>query len=270
MFAIFTSIIYQPFLNLLVFFYWVLDLTPVGGDMGIAVILLTIVFRLLLLPITLASHRSEKERRHIQKKVNEIREAYQGQPVEEKQAVKRFLRSNPRIMLAEAFMFIVQVAIALILWRIFATGLSGEDLHLLYDWMPEISEPFNLMFLGRFDLTHPDWQLNVLQAFLIFLIETINVITSPYHVSRSEVVRVQLVLPLVSFMIFAFLPAGKKLFVITTFCFSLLIMLIRSLVNTYQRMMERWNESATDDDAEFAHQQRNASETFQPSPDSLQ
>lgn len=230
-----TTFLYQPFLNLIVFFYWLLGFTGIGADMGVAVILLTIAIRILLLPITLASHRSEKERRDIEEKVSSIRERYHGQPVERDQAIKKLLRMNPRIIFAEVFMFTVQLVIALILWRIFASGLSGEDLHLLYDWMPAVEQPFNLTFLGRFDLTHPDWQLNVVQAILIFILETVAVISSPYTVSRNEVVRVQLVLPVVSFMIFAFLPAGKKLFVITTLCFSLVISILRVLFHWYQK-----------------------------------
>lgn len=230
-----TTFIYQPFLNLIVFFYWLLGFTGIGADMGVAVILLTIAIRILLLPITLASHRSEKERRDIEEKVQVIREKYHGQPVERDAAIKKLLRGNPRIILAEMFMFAIQVIIALILWRIFATGLSGEDLHLLYNWMPEVPQPFNLTFLGRYDLTHPDWHLNVVQALLIFVLETVAVVTSPYSVSRTEVVRVQLVLPVVSFMIFAFLPAGKKLFVITTLSFSLVITLLRAILHWYHK-----------------------------------
>lgn len=236
MFSAITTLIYQPFLNLLVFFYWMLEQIGFGADMGVAVILLTVAIRILLLPITLASHRSESERREIENKAKEIREAYKDRPIERDQAIKKLLRANPRILFAEMFMFFVQFIIALILWEIFARGLGGHDLHLLYDWLPEVQQPYQLMFLGRYDLTHPDWHLNVVQALLIFVLETVGVILSPYAVSRQEVVRVQLVLPVVSFMIFAFLPAGKKLFVITTLSFSLIITLLRAIVSWYKRV----------------------------------
>ncbi|MCD8484029.1 YidC/Oxa1 family membrane protein insertase [Candidatus Woesebacteria bacterium] len=249
MLSLLTAIVYQPFLNLIVLFYWLLDFTSFGHDMGIAVILLTIVFRLLLLPITLASHRSEKERRDIQKKVERIEDEYHGRPVEKEAAVKRLLRANPRIIFAEVFMFVIQMGIALILWRIFGSGLTGQDLHLLYDWMPDVEQPFDMMFLGRFDLTHPDWQLNLLQSFLIFLVETVGILSSPYQTNRAEVVRVQLVLPVVSFIIFAFLPAGKKLFVITTLCFSLVVMFLRIIVNWYQRTFTPPEDDSSDDPA---------------------
>lgn len=236
MFHFITTAVYQPFLNILVLFYWAIGKTPIGFDMGIAVILLTLFIRFLLLPVTLASHRSEEERRRIHQEVEEIETKYSAHPVERKEKVKKVLRDNPRILLAEGFMFVIQLVIALILWRIFATGLSGEDLHLLYPWMPEVPQPFHLDFLNRFDLTHPDLFLNVVQTFVIFLLETVAILTSPYPVTRQEVIRVQVILPLVSFAIFAFLPAGKKLFVITTLLFSLVIIILQVVYRTFKKL----------------------------------
>lgn len=232
---LFTAYIYQPFLNVLVLAYWAVGRTPLGYDMGIAVILLTLFIRFLLLPMTLMGHRSEKERREIDAQVKAIRAKYPHDPLQLQKAIRSVLRSKPRILLAEGFMFSIQVAISLILLRIFSRGLGGEDLHLIYAWMPDVPQPFNLVFLNRFDLTHPHFVLNLVQSLVIFLLEVVALLTSPYPTTRSEVVRVQLTLPIVSFMIFAFLPAGKKLFVITTLVFSLVVIIVRHLIYLYHK-----------------------------------
>ena len=65
---IFTVFIYQPFFNILVFFYWLIGLSG-KPDMGIAVIFLTILVRILLMPLSLSGQRSEKDRRAISKKM---------------------------------------------------------------------------------------------------------------------------------------------------------------------------------------------------------
>lgn len=240
MLSLFITYLYQPFLNILVLFYWAVGHTPLGYDMGIAVILLTILVRIILLPLTIAGHRSESERRDLQKRVEEVKALYPHDPVARKKAVKKVMRAKPRIIISEMTAFFIQTVIALTLWRIFTSGLTGEDLHFLYSWIPDVPQPYNLTFLGRFDLTHPDWILNLTQAILIFIMETIAVITTPYYVSREEVVRVQLVLPVVSFIFFAFMPAGKKLFVITTLCFSLLIIIMRLIL----RLVSKFNGSS--------------------------
>ncbi len=233
---LFVQFVYQPFFNILVLFYWALGRTSTGYDMGVAVILLTILIRIILLPLTILGHRSEKERREIEVKVKQVQQQFAGDPLLLQQETKVVLRSKPRIILAEGFMFLVQLVIALILYRIFTTGLEGEDLHLLYSWIPTVPQPYNLMFLGRFDLSRSNVWLNLLQSLVIFVLEAAALMTSPYPTSRQEIFRVQLTLPIVSFMVFAFLPAGKKVFIITTLLFSLLVVIIRQTVYLYHKL----------------------------------
>ena len=226
--ALFTTFIYQPFFNLLVFFYWILDQVTGGNpDMGIAVVFLTIAIRFLLLPMTLSGERSEKDRREIAAKIKEIEVTFSHDPVAIKEESKKVMRKGQKVVVGELVSLAIQVVVALMLYRIFATGLEGEDFHLLYSFMPKIDEPVNLVFLGRFDLSHTSWVLNFVQSICIFVLETLAVLTSPYPHSRNEVVRLQLVLPIVAFVLFMFLPAGKKVFVITTLLFSIVLTLIR-------------------------------------------
>jgi membrane protein insertase Oxa1/YidC/SpoIIIJ len=239
--AIFTLLIYQPFFNILVSFYWLMD--QVGTpDMGIAVIFLTLVIRFLMLPLSLASDRSEQERRLIAAQVKELQHEYAHDPVALRKATKHIFRTNPRIILSELVSLAIQVMIALMLWRIFSTGLEGQDLHLIYPFIPQPTEPFNLLFLGKYDLAHTSFTLNLIQSLSIFALETLSVLTSPYPTSRGEVVRMQLTLPVVSFLIFINLPAGKKVFVITTLWFSIMLTLLRFIKRKFLSYKENWQE----------------------------
>jgi YidC/Oxa1 family membrane protein insertase len=232
---LFQHLIYQPFLNILVGIYWLLGLgTAEQPDMGIAVILLTIVIRILMLPMSISGQRSESERREIAHKVAELEAAYSSDPIRLRKEKKKVFAKSRKVLAGEIISLFVQVAIALMLWRIFETGLTGEDLHLIYSFMPEVQQPFNLVFLGKIDLSHTSIWLNLLQSFAIFVFETIAVLTSPYPPSKGEVVRLQLTLPIVSFLIFMSLPAGKKLFVITTLCFSIVMAIAKFI---YRRFM---------------------------------
>lgn len=241
----FTLFIYQPFFNLLVFFYWGLEmLTRDHADMGVAVILLTIVIRVLLLPLSLAEQRSSKERKEISEKIRQIEEEFKTDHIAREKAKKAVMKSNRRILIAEIINLSVQVAIALMLWRMFKTGLSGADLHLLYPFMPSVEQPFNLVFWGKYDLTHSSLVLNLIQSFLIFLLETISMYGSEDEVSRSQVVRLQLILPIVSFFVFLFLPAGKKLFVITSLIFSIILTLYRVTKYRFELYQEKKAKAA--------------------------
>lgn len=234
-FDFFTTFIYQPFLNLLIFLYWLLGLGTAGAaDMGIAVILLTIIIRFMLLPLSLAGSKSEEERREIAAKVKELELQYKDSPEKFKKARKSVFAKKRNVLFGEVFSLSIQISIALMLWKMFDTGLTGGDFHLIYGFMPQVEQPFNLLFLGQFELSRPSIILNLGMSLLIFVFETLAVLTSPYPPTRDEVVRLQLTLPLVSFLIFLRLPAGKLLFVMVTMIFSILL-LIGKLI--YYRFM---------------------------------
>lgn len=258
---IFVAVIYQPFLNILVFFYWLLGQIPgVEPDMGIAVILLTIIIRLLLLPVSLASDRNEKERREISQKAKKIQEEYATDPVAQNRELKTIMRANPRILIAEFVELVINVIITLMLIRLFASGLEGEDLDLLYPFLPHPETPYNLVFLGRFDLAEPNFFLNLLQSLVILAVEITAEFTSPFRnllskerapleynsitqpknvyarETRLRVRSLQVALPVVSFLVFMFLPAGKKLFIITTLLFSMLLMILKAVRRRFMEL----------------------------------
>jgi membrane protein insertase Oxa1/YidC/SpoIIIJ len=239
---LFTLVIYQPFFNILVFFYWALGLvTHEEPDMGIAVILLTILIRVLLLPVSLMEERSEAERRSIAHRVAELEQELAHDPVALKKEVRSLFKSKPRVVVGELFSLFIQASISLMLWRIFGSGLKGEDLHLLYGFMPKITIPQELVFMNTFDLSKSSWVLNLTQSVLIFVLETLAMYTSPYPPAKGEVLRMQLILPVVSFLIFMGLPAGKKLFVITALLFSIGITLLKFIARRFNDYRDKVN-----------------------------
>lgn len=238
--GIFITVVYQPFLNILVGFYWILGQVTGGNpDMGIAVILLTLLIRLLLLPMSLAGQRSEPERREIAQKIAEIEEIYRTEPIKLEIERKKIFKKSNKVLVSEVINLVIQVTVALMLYKIFATGLGGEDLHLIYSFMPEVEKPFNLMFMGKYDLSHTSFTLNLMQSVLIFVLETIALYTSVYPVSRNEVVRMQLVLPVVSFVIFMAMPAGKKLFVITSLTVSIILTTFKAITRKFNEYKDK-------------------------------
>jgi membrane protein insertase Oxa1/YidC/SpoIIIJ len=235
---------YQPLFNIMIGFYW---LTEVFGlaSMGIAVILLALAVRGLLLPVSLASDRSEAERRKISQAVSDLHREYASQPVLLEQKKKKLLRQNKRVLLGEMFTLIIQVIVALMLWRMFRTGLTGQDVHLIYSFMPHPSEPYNLVFQGKYDLTQPSLLFNTIQAVLLFVLETVTFYTSPYKVARKDVVRMQLVLPLISFVLFIKMPAGKLLFIIITLLISITLTIVKAISRKrHQRKLAQTDQSS--------------------------
>jgi len=242
---IFTVAIYQPFLNLLVLIYWlILKIPGVPHDMGIAVIIFTLIVRLIMLPNSLKNHKKEVDRHQVMNKLEELEQMYSHDPIKYKEEYRKYMRSNSSLLSSEGIDLFIQTLIIIMCWRLFATGLEGADLHLLYHWLPNVPQPFNLVFINQFDLTQPNVTLNIMQASGIFILEGIHLITTPFPVSKSDVVRLEIFLPVVSYIYFSFMPSGKKLFMITTLAFSIVVVLARTLVEQVQKLFPKTVEVA--------------------------
>jgi len=226
--TVFVNIIYQPFFNLLVLIYQGMDRINGHPDMGWSVILFTVAFRLIILPLSLHAGRSEKEKYEISEKYKEIQKEYAYQPIKLKEAKRHLVRTNPLTIASETFDVLIQVLIALMLYRMFTTGLEGADIHLLYPFVPHVTLPFNLTWMHQFDLTRPNIIMNVLNTVVIFLAEFVSLRFSAFPLGKNEKLTL-IVLPIGAYIFFSQMPAGKKLFVITTLLFSIFLMIARRI-----------------------------------------
>lgn len=235
----FEQYIYQPFFNILVGLYWALGkISPEFEDMGIAVILFALVVKLILFPLTLAGERSEKEKKKIAKQIQELKREYSSEPVKLKSEIKQVMKGNLRTVIATSANLFIYFLLILVLYRIFTTGLEGADFHLLYDFMPRVSH-VNLMFLGKFDLSHTNATLNLYQSLMIFVVEFLIALRSPVPVSRRDVILLQVILPVGSYIVFLLMPAGKKIFIITSLAFSALYHTVRLFQSWGRQLLER-------------------------------
>jgi membrane protein insertase Oxa1/YidC/SpoIIIJ len=218
--------VYQFFFNLLILFYEALGKIIENPDMGIAVICLSLFVRILLLPLALSSRSSEEEKERIGRQYAEIKRKHKtSDPLRFKKEKELLIRSENRTIRAEMVNLGIQVLIALILLRVFATGLKGEDMHLLYSWVPQPQMPLNLVFMDTIDLTTPSLQLNILTSVLLFVVEILQVLFSPWEPTRTDRLM-QIIVPVGVFIYLYTMPSGKKLFIITSLTFSIALMLL--------------------------------------------
>lgn len=232
--------IYQPFFNILVGLYEILGrISPEFADMGIAVVIFSIIIRIILFPLTIAGEKSEEEKKKISDRVIELKRIYSHEPIRMNAEIKTVMRGSYKEVIATTANLLIQLAIILMLYRIFTTGLEGADFYLLYDFVPR-PDHINLMFLGKYDLSVTNSTLNLVQSFMIFLVELLGALRSPYPLTKKEKVLMQVVLPIGSYLIFMFLPSGKKVFVITSLIFSAVYQSIKLLGEWGQKLIEKY------------------------------
>jgi YidC/Oxa1 family membrane protein insertase len=162
--AIFNTILYQPLLNILVALYAYLP----GHDFGVAVILLTLLVKLILFPISLKTIRSQRAMNDLQPKIKAIQEKFKNDKAKQSQAMMELYKKEKINPLSGCLPMLLQLPILLALYQVFLKGLKPEALKsFLYGGVP-YPEVINFSFLGIIDLSKPNFILAILAGGLQF------------------------------------------------------------------------------------------------------
>lgn len=221
----FHEILYRPIFNLLVFAY---NIIP-GHDLGIAIILVTLIVRIVLHPLSQKAIKSQKALEALQPKIKEIQEKHKAKE-DRARAVMEFYKES-KINPASSFIpIILQLPLFFALYRVFLSGLNTESLSALY---PFISNPGELktVFLGIINIAHPNAVLAVLTGVAQFFQskamiqkkkETQGASSGSPDMAKMMSKQMLYVMPLFMVFIAWRLPAGLAIFWIVTSLFSFL------------------------------------------------
>ncbi len=162
--SIFTTALLQPILNLLIWLYGILP----GHDIGFSIIVVTIIVKTLLFPLTQAQLRQQRALQELQPRIEEIRarlkDDKEGQ-AKELMALYAKEKVNPA---ASCLPLLVQLPVFIALYRALSIGLQSANFdNLLYAFVAH-PQSVNTKFLGLLDLTHPSYVLAVLAALVQF------------------------------------------------------------------------------------------------------
>lgn len=143
---LFTTIISRPLLNALVFLY---GLT--GGDLGIAILILTVIIRSLSLPLSLKMLRSQREMAELGPELEKIKEKHKSDKAAQGQAMVALYKEHNINPLAGCLPLLIQIPVLLGLYRVFLNVFKPESLDMLYAFVPN-PETIQTVSLGFIDL----------------------------------------------------------------------------------------------------------------------
>jgi YidC/Oxa1 family membrane protein insertase len=152
-------IIFFPLLNLLVFFYHYIP------DIGLVIILLTVLSRLLLLPSFHKSLKQQKVMQELQPKIDEVKQKYKDDKQGEMQAMMELYKKHDFNPLSSCLPLVIQLPILIALYQVFIRSLNGSALVGLYSFVPHIDK-ISPLFLHFFDLSKPNAYLAIAAAIL--------------------------------------------------------------------------------------------------------
>jgi len=145
---IFSNVIYNPLYNGLIF---LIDIVPYA-DVGIAVVLLTIVVKIFLLPLAQVAIRSQIVMNSIKPQVEAIRNKYKEDKKEQAKQTMSLYKEKNINPFAIIVPLIIQIPIIFgLYWVFFRGGLPDVNADILYSFV-NIPEMLNMQFLGLVDM----------------------------------------------------------------------------------------------------------------------
>jgi YidC/Oxa1 family membrane protein insertase len=160
---LFNTIFFQPILNLLVWLY----VNVPGQDIGIAIILLTILIKVLLYPLTHIQIKQQRGMQELQPKIEEIRARLKDDKEKQAAELMELYKKEKVNPAASCLPLLVQLPIFIALFHALQVGLKSQGLNMLY---PFVANPQSIksMVLGLFDLTQPNYVLAILAGAVQF------------------------------------------------------------------------------------------------------
>jgi YidC/Oxa1 family membrane protein insertase len=150
---IFNLILYQPVFNALIFLYNYISFQ----DMGLAIIILTMLIRFLLYPTSKKAIVSQKKMADLQSKIKKIQEKYKKDREKQAKALLELYKKEKFNPFSGILPLFFQLPILIALYLVFWRGLTEpEQLATnLYSFIPHPGV-LNLSFLGLINLVNPN------------------------------------------------------------------------------------------------------------------
>jgi len=210
--TIFNEILYRPIFNALVFLY---NTIP---DFGIAIILLTIIIKLVLLPLSHKSIKSRHEMAKLQPQIKELQKKHKKKDEQSKELMKLYKEHNIN-PLSGCLPLLIQLPILIALYRVLINILKPESLTALY---VSVANPgvINGLSLGILDLSKNSPVLAILAGISQFFYSKITMKYSPQTETKKEGFNIQNMMgkqmiyfmPVITVLIAWNFPAGLPLY----------------------------------------------------------
>ena len=153
--TIWTLICYQPLYNALLFF---ISIVP-KGDVGLAVILLTIVVKLVLFPLTQKSINAQLKMKMIEPQLAQIKQSNTDKAEQSRQTMALYKQNNINPF-SSCLVVLIQLPVIIALYTVFIHGFGTAPVA-AYSFI-HVPAAFNLQFLGILDLAKKSLLLAVL------------------------------------------------------------------------------------------------------------
>jgi YidC/Oxa1 family membrane protein insertase len=190
----------------LVFFY---SLIP---NYGVAIILLTILLRAILFPLTFKSSKSTRRMQELNPKVNSLREKYKDDPKRLNAEIMELYRKEKANPLSGCLPMLLQLPLFFAMYNLFNNHFDLRGAMFVPGWIPDLSVGDTVLSLG-FQIPILGWsELRLLPFIYVGSQLLYSKFTQTPNASTGQMKFLTLGLPLIFFFILYNAPSGLVLY----------------------------------------------------------
>lgn len=162
----FHTFVYQPLYNAMILFY---DLVP-WKDFGIAIILTTVILKILLYPLSQKQIDTQKRMQFLQPKLKEVQEKHKNDKEAQAKATMALYKEHKINPAAGCLPLIVQIVFLIAIYRVIIQVAQAGFIVSAGDLYPFVADPGMVqhLFLGFVDLAAPSIPLAAIAALALY------------------------------------------------------------------------------------------------------
>ena len=186
----------------------------VVGNYGIAIIIVTVLMRIIIFPLTLKQEKSMKKMRDLQPEIEKIKEKYKDSPQEYQQKTAELYRESGVNPLGGCLPLLIQMPVFVALYWAFSGNAIPADAKFL--WFT-LKQPDRLFMIGNFAFN----LLPILNVGVTYIQQKIMTSATSGQESSQQMQTMLYMMPLMMLFIFYKMPSGVTLYYLVSGALSL-------------------------------------------------
>ncbi len=217
MLQFFNAILYTPLFNFLVLLVAIIP----GHQVGWAIVILTLLIRVALLPVTIHTARVQVRMRLLQPKIDALRKEHKNDKTLQSQALMNLYKEEKVSPFSSCLPLIVQVVVLVVLYHVFRNGLDTSHFDALYSFTPR-PDHINTHFFGINLATKDAYVLPIVAGLTQLWVARVTYVPTSNPDDAMAMVSKQMVYlaPVMTFVFARSFPAGLPLYWAITNLFS--------------------------------------------------
>jgi YidC/Oxa1 family membrane protein insertase len=199
---------------------------------GVAIILVTLIVKLILFPLTKKSSEGTLRMQAIAPKIKEVQEKYKDNPTKMQTEMAGLYKKEGYNPLSGCLPMLIQIPIFLAMYNLFNNHFDLRGAMFIKDWIPDLSQPEYIYSFAPFKIPLLGWSEIRVLPFVYVGSQLLygKVTQTPDQMANGQMKMMLYVLPIVFFFVLYNVPSGLLVYWIMS---NILTMVQQLIINSF-------------------------------------